>query len=172
MSQPEQVMPALLQELHTLEFNYTGGEGIDFEPYSEFLSEEKTRTWIRAWTGNKELKGTEYRVFGQDGTGGYAAFWLVRPGDDILGQPIVFFGSEGGVGIVAANFNDYLWLLAGGVGPVEAILFPGLNRRPDPVFTVFAQRHSSTPRLGPWEVIAKAQTEFPSFAQEIQAACR
>ena len=172
MNQAEQLMPAVLRELHSLEFNYAGGEGIDFEPYSEFLSQEQTKSWIRAWTGNKELTGTEYRVFGQDGTGGYAAFWLVRPGEGLLGQPIVFFGSEGEVGVVAADFSDYLWLLAGGIGPHEAILFPGLNRRTDPVFTAFAERRSGVPHLGPWEVIARARTEFPSFAQEIQGVCR
>ena len=172
MNQPEQVMPAVLQKLHTLGFNYAGDEGIDFEPYSKFLSEEETRSWIRAWTGNKELHGTEYRVFGKDGTGGYAAFWLTRPGEDLLGQPIVFFSSEGEIGFVAANFSEYLWLLAGGIGPHEAILFPDLNRPSDPVFTAFAERHSGTPHLGPWEVVVRAQTEFPSFAQEIQSVCR
>ena len=172
MNQLVRVMPAMLQELHTLEFDYADGEGIDFEPYSEFLSEEETRSWIRAWTGNTELNGIEYRVFGQDGTGGYAAVWLARPGEDVLGQPIVFFGSEGQIGVVAANFNEYLWLLAGGIGPCEAVLFPGLNRPSDPVFTAFAERHSGTPQLGPSAVVVRAQTEFPSFVQDVQAMCR
>lgn len=29
-------------------------------------------------------------------------------------QPVVFFGAEGELGIVAANLSDYLWLLAAG----------------------------------------------------------
>ena len=91
MNQAEQVMPAVLRELHTLEFHYADGEGIDF---------------------------------GQDGSGGYVAFWLIRLGEDLLRQPIVYFGSEGEIGVVAANFSDYLWLLAGGIGPVEAIDSP------------------------------------------------
>lgn len=161
-------MPAVLQELHTLEFNYAGGAGIDFEPCSEFLSEEEIRSWFQAWTGNKEVSGIEYRIFGRDGSGGYAAFWLARPDGDLLGQPIVFLGSEGELGVVAANFSDYLWLLAGGVGPAEAILSPGLHRRSAPV----ARHHSATAHLGAKEVVARAQTEFPSFVQSIQAVCR
>lgn len=155
-------MPAVLQELHTLECNYAGGAGIDFEPCSEFLSEEETRSWFQAWTGNKEVSGIAYRIFGRDGSGGYAAFWLARPDGDLLGQPIVFLGSEGELGVVAANFSDYLWLLAGGVGPAEAILSPGLHRCSDPAFTAFARHHSATAHLGAKEVVARAQTEFPS----------
>jgi hypothetical protein len=132
---------------------------------------EQTRSWFQAWTGNKELHGVEYRIFGQDDSGGYAAFWLARPGADLLGQAIVFFGSEGELGVVAANFSDYLWLLAGGIGPAEAILSPGLHRRSDPAFTAFARRHAGT-HLDPTEVVARAQTEFPSFVQGIQAVCR
>jgi len=168
----EQRIPTTLEALHLLEFEYSGGEGIDFEPYSRFLSQEETRSWIRAWTGNKELEGSEYRIFGQDGTGGYAAFWLVRHGNNVLEQPIVFFGSEGELGVVASNFSEYLWLLAGGIGPYEAVAYRGLERVANPTFTSFAEQHSSCSRLGPWEVVAKAQAEFPSFVEGVQSLCR
>src|SRR5882724_3262967 len=91
-------MPGVMQQLHRLEFDYAGGRGMDFEPYTEFLSEDETCNWIRAWTANACLEGTEYRIFGQDGTGGYAAFWCIRPDMSVLDQPIVFFGSEGELG--------------------------------------------------------------------------
>jgi hypothetical protein len=108
MSQVNETFPPLLAELHKLEFDYADGEGIDFEPYTEFLSAEDTKSWIQAWTGNNSLEGHEYRIFGQDGSGGYAALWCVRAEQAILEQPIVFFGSEGDLGIVASNFADYL----------------------------------------------------------------
>lgn len=79
MSDWNTAFPEPLRKLHELEFDYADGEGIDFEPYSAFLSSSETNAWFKAWTGNNEVDGAEFRVFGQDGTGGYAAFWLVEP---------------------------------------------------------------------------------------------
>ncbi|MFI8266555.1 hypothetical protein [Streptomyces sp. NPDC085665] len=73
--------------------------------------------WFRAWTGNRELIGDRFRVFGQDGTGGYAALWLIRPDRVLVEQPIVFLGSEGETGVVALDLGTFLWLLADGFGP-------------------------------------------------------
>jgi hypothetical protein len=132
MRQLHRELPSVMKELHRLEFEYADGSGMDFEPYTEFLGEDETRNWIRAWTGNMSLDGTEYRIFGQDGSGGYAAFWCVRPNVSVLGQPIVFFGSEGELGVLASDFWDYLWLLAGGFGPYEALAYPDGERRHTP----------------------------------------
>ena len=165
-------MPAVLRELLELEFDYADGDGYDFEPYTEFLSEEETRSWIQAWTGNKELSGEEYLVFGQDGTGGYAAIWCVRPGKALLEQPIVFFGSEGDMGVVAQDFANFLWLLAGGFGPLEAVEYPGANREANPEFTAFARRHAGVAPINPNDVIAKACAEFPTFEEQVRSLCR
>ncbi|GAA2277823.1 hypothetical protein GCM10010430_74680 [Kitasatospora cystarginea] len=54
-------------------FDYDGGEGIDFESFDAFLSAEDTTDWLRAWTDNAELTGSNFRVFGQNGSGGYLA---------------------------------------------------------------------------------------------------
>ena len=75
--------PELLTQLHRIEIDYDDGNGIDFEPFENFYPEENTSDWIKAWTGNSELDGKEYLIFGQDGTGGYAAFWCVRGTDDL-----------------------------------------------------------------------------------------
>jgi hypothetical protein len=165
-------MPPVLRDLNRMEFDYAGGAGIDFEPYSEFLSEADTRKWIRAWTGNPSLAGEEYRVFGQDGTGGYAAFWCVRPGAPVLQQPIVFFGSEGAVGVLASHFADYLWLLAGGFGPFEALTYSESERPPNQPFTAFARLHSGETQKSASEVLSKARAEFPEFEEGIRSACR
>ncbi len=168
----DQTLPPLLAELHAIELDYADGDGIDFEPYQELQSADDNAAWIRAWTGNPALTGAEYRVFGQDGTGGYAAFWLIRPDAALLDQPIVFFGSEGELGVVAANFTDYLWLLAAGVGPYEAAQDGGEGEHvPQPELAAFAERHGGAPRL-PAEVVAVARGAFPDFESTVRAQCR
>jgi hypothetical protein len=169
----ERFLPALMRQLHELDFDYADGEGYDFEPYPEFLSDSETRDWIRAWTGNAEVDGAAFRVFGQDGTGGYAAFWLVRPGAPLVEQPIVFLGSEGERGVVARNLADYLWVLAGGFGPFEAIAerepaAEGLSAQ----FRRFAEQHAPDAKRGPTEIVLEAQREFPNFSRYIDDMCR
>lgn len=171
MSDFDQKFPTLLAELHELDIDYDEDE-IDFEPYQEFLCAEDNESWIQSWTGNDELTGSEYRVFGQDGTGGYAAFWLVRKGKPILEQPIVFFGSEGELGVVAKDFYDYLWLLAGGYGPYEATEDHGHKAKVNPVFTKFAERHAKDRKRKPKEVIAAAQKEFATFEKDVRKLCK
>ena len=164
------MFPPLLTQLHALPFDYADGDGIDFEPYEAFLSARETAEWFRAWTGNRAVDGAAFRVFGQDGTGGYAAFWLADPAADLLDQPVVFFGSEGELGVVAASFHDYLWLLAGGVGPYEAV--EGYPGRPDPAFTRFADTHAASPRQTPADVVERARRAHPAFVETIRALGR
>ena len=172
MQHSDRTMPKVLRELLELEFEYADGDGMDFEPYSEFLSEKDTRSWIQAWTGNKELTGEEYLVFGQDGAGGYAAIWCARNGHGLLDQPIVFFGSEGELGVIAEDFSKFQWLLAGGFGPYEAVAYPEGNREANAAFTEFARRHAGSTRIGPQEVIARARHEFSTFEENVRSSCR
>ena len=158
--------PERLAALHAVPFSYD--DGIDFEPYEEFMSPDESKSWIQAWTGNKELTADEYRIFGQDGTGGYAMFWLVRPDADVLEQPIVFFGSEGELGVVARNFDDYAWLLAHGAGPLEVVSYGGETSKPHAGFTTFAEKHAPHAKKSPKEAIAAAKSEFPDFEARIR----
>jgi hypothetical protein len=82
--------PPALAAVARVEFDYADGDGVDFEPYASFNSAEETTQWLRHWTGNHALDGDAYRIFGQDGTGGYAALWCVRPGRPLVEQPVVF----------------------------------------------------------------------------------
>lgn len=164
--------PDLLKKLHLINIDYADGDGIDFEPFDNFYSEEETSEWIKAWTGNKELNGSEYLIFGQDGTGGYAAFWCVRDTNDLLQQPIVFFGSEGELGVIAQNFYDYIWLFANGIGPYEAVAYPGLKRSQNKEFLEFAQTHALSHRGSAKDITAKAKSEFPDFVTTIEDLCR
>ena len=168
----ERKFPAVLDSLHQLPFDYAGGEGIDFEPYAEFMSSDENSRWIKAWTGNAELEGAEYRIFGQDGSGGYAAFWLIRASAPVLDQPIVFFGSEGEVGIIAKNFDDYLWLLAGNLGPLEAVAYPDFDRPPNATFLQFARENTGGVHKSPKQVLEQARSEFPSFVTDFKDQCR
>ncbi|MFF4453234.1 SMI1/KNR4 family protein [Streptomyces goshikiensis] len=135
-------------------FDYADGKtGGDFEPFPAFLSAAETTDWFQAWTGNSELDGNDFRVFGQDGTGGYAAIWLIRPGRPLAEQPVVFLGSEGETGVVARDLGDFLWLLADGFGPWEAATsyepdwkaHPKTKRTPPSLFQAGEQRSSLAP---------------------------
>jgi hypothetical protein len=166
----DRTLPAELKALHELPFDYDNG--IDFEPYSEFQSADANASWIKAWTGNKDLTAAEYRIFGQDGSGGYAAFWLNHPSVGLLEQPIVFFGSEGELGVVAVNFADYLWLLAANIGPYEAIAYgaedPGMRHA---AFEAFADSHAAAEKKSAAAVLANAKAKHPDFESTIRALC-
>ncbi|GIJ08469.1 hypothetical protein Van01_16830 [Micromonospora andamanensis] len=167
-------MPVPLSEAHGVGFDYRNGAGVDFEPYPHFLEGHETAEWWRAWTGNAEVDGSEFRVFGQDGTGGLAAFWLVRSGEPIEQQPVVFLGSEGQTGVVAQNLWAYLWLLADGFGPWEATEYPDHEHepRPDTRLSEIAERWAPAHRLSADEVISAAREEFPRFDELIDSMCR
>lgn len=171
MADFDQTLPALLSELHELDIDFDE-DNIDFEPYQEFLCAEDNTSWIQAWTGNKKLGGLEYRIFGQDGTGGYVAFWVVRKNKPILDQPVVFFGSEGELGIIAVDFYDYLWLLAAGYGPYEATQSKRHKPKANAGFTKFAEQHAKARKKTAQQIIAAAKAEFPTFESDIRALCK
>ncbi|MFI1935815.1 SMI1/KNR4 family protein [Streptomyces purpureus] len=169
----DRVFPPALAEVARVEFEYgEAGEGVDFEPYAAFDSAEETTDWLCHWTGNHELSGDAFRVFGQDGSGGLAAVWCVRPGRPLTEQPVVFMGSEGERGVVAGDLSGFLWVLADGFGPMEAALYPERTARPNADLAELAARHATTPRRPAREIIAEAQAEFPTFDEDMDALCR
>ncbi|MCH5675166.1 SMI1/KNR4 family protein [Streptomyces gilvus] len=164
--------PPALVAVAQVEFDYDDGEGVDFEPYDAFDSAEETTDWLRNWTGNRDVDGDAYRVFGQDGTGGLAALWCVRPGRPLPEQPVVFLGSEGERGVVAGSLSDFLWLLADGLGPLEVVEFGRRDARPNAELTKLAERHATSAHRPPDEIIAEAQAEFATFSDDLDALCR
>jgi hypothetical protein len=163
--------PDLISKLHELEFDYDDGNGMDFEPYKSFMSAYETQCWFRAWTGNLNADGISYWIFGQDGTGGYVAIWNIAGSKDLLEQPIVFFGSEGELGIISQNFVDYLWLLASGYGPYEAVAYPDEQRLANKRFTDFAESHAAGSKRNIGEVLSAAKAKFPHFVSDVQGMC-
>ena len=164
--------PKLVQSFNQIEIDYYDGNGIDFEPYDEFMSEAETQEWLVCWTGNSSCDSSIFKVFGQDGTGGYAAFWLVRQNVDILEQPVVFLGSEGEVGVVSANFYEFIWLFANGIGPYEAIENPTFIRKVNPAFRGFAEEHAPSYKLDSDQIVKKVKAEFPMFEKFIDELCK
>lgn len=136
---------------------------VDFEPFEEFLDSEDTADWFRGWTANPEADAEQFRVFGQTADGGYAAFWLVREDAPLAEQPIVFLGSEGETGVVACDLPSFLWLVADGSGPYEAVEHPTRRSNPHPEFTAIAEKHAGTERMTARQVVAAARDEFPDF---------
>lgn len=155
--------PDLLNKLHQLDFDYADGDGIDFEPYQNFMPQHEVNQSIESWAETSQADGSLLLIFGQDGTGGHAAFWMVNQDKDILDQPIVFLGSEGNVGVVAKNFDDYLWLLAQNHGPFEAIEYPEDTSRTNNDFLNFAKQHSRSTLRPVLEIINDAQSSYPHF---------
>ncbi|MFJ9581814.1 SMI1/KNR4 family protein [Streptomyces sp. NPDC101191] len=174
--QEDRQFPAALAAAMAVRLACIGEDGVDFEPYVSFLSADETTDWFRAWTGNGDLDGDAFRVFGQDGTGGYAAFWLVRPGRELVEQPIVFLGSEGETGVVAGDLGAFLWLLADGLGPWEA----ATSYEPEPDWApqvnedlaAIAQQYAPGCQASAPAIIADAAREFPDFDDTMMGLCR
>lgn len=164
--------PDLLKKLHQLDFDYADGNGIDFEPYQNFISPREANEWLKAWTGNKQADASALFVFGQDGTGGYAAFWIINEDKDILDQPIVFLGSEGEIGVVAKDFNDYLWLLSQNHGPFESIEYPEDTSKINNDFLTFAKQNSKSISRSVLKIINDAQSSYPNFKTWIESMIR
>ncbi|MFJ3901062.1 SMI1/KNR4 family protein [Streptomyces sp. NPDC090025] len=172
--------PAALAAAMAVRLRCIGEDGVDFEPYESFLTAEETTDWIRAWTSNAELSGDDFRVFGQDGTGGYAALWLVRTGRELGEQPVVFLGSEGETGVVARDLGAFLRLLADGFGPWEAVTLYDPEPDPEsdwvpgahPDLAAVAEQFAPGRRASAADIIGRAAHEFPDFDDTIMKLCR
>ncbi|RFU85414.1 SMI1/KNR4 family protein [Streptomyces triticagri] len=168
--------PAALAAAMAVRLDRIGADGVDFEPFESFLTADETTDWFRAWTGNGALNGDDFRVFGQDGTGGYATVWLIRPGRPLVEQPIVFLGSEGETGVVARNLAAFLWLLADGFGPWEAATAhdpePGWVPRRDHELAAVAEQFAPDRRAPAVTIIEQATQEFPGFDDAMMELCR
>ncbi|MER6911241.1 SMI1/KNR4 family protein [Streptomyces sp. NPDC000594] len=165
-------LPPALAAANQADYGHADGDGIEFDPYEAFLSAEDTADWIRDWTGNSDLGGEDFLVFGRDVGGGHAALWLVRPGARIAEQPVVFLGGEGETAVVARDLPSYLWLLADGYGPLEVVQYPDRDPQPHEELTSIAERFAPGARRTGRQVMAEAAGEFPDFDSVIEALCR
>ncbi len=165
-------MQAAMVELSRLDVNGLSGDAIDYESYEAFLTVDETRDWIRAWTGGNELSGTDFLIIGQDGTGGLAALWRVTPDMPLRERPVVFFGSEGELGVVASNLGDFLWLFAQGVGPMGAIAERAQAARSLPALVELARRYAPNSERPASHIIKDAQTRYSDFEALVEGTIR
>lgn len=92
-----------------------------FTDYEIALSSEEDlravlgESWFRDADWNEP--GYRFLHLGHDGTGGEVALWL-RPGDE-RSPPVVFFGSEGGTGVLAPSPDAWVKALAYGPAILE-----------------------------------------------------
>ncbi|MFE5209186.1 SMI1/KNR4 family protein [Streptomyces sp. NPDC056600] len=172
----DRTFPAALTAVSRVAFDYDHGRGIDYEPYGAFLSAEETTEWFRAWTGNDEVDGDAFRMFGQQGAGGLVALWLVRKGRPLAEQPVVYLGSEGETVHLARDLADFLWLLAQGVGPTDVAHGDGVGdedrrARPDAAMTTVAERFAAGRRREPQAILRDAAEGIPDLEDTVLALC-
>ncbi len=70
------------------------------------------------------------------------------------------------------HLGDYLWLLAGGFGPLEAITYPDSDREVNMEIAEIAVRHAAEHEKSAREVVRLAREELPDFEATIRALCR
>ncbi|MBD8088995.1 SMI1/KNR4 family protein [Pseudomonas fluorescens] len=167
------MFPPILAELHKLPFEHKDGDGIDFEPFQDFLDASKVESFLKEWTGNDEIKADNFAVFGRDSFGGLVGFWIIDTEKAVEDQPIIFLGLEGEHMVAANNLDDYLWLLAGNHGAREAHEFIHDHLPHDENFTRFAEQHSSSEKRPPSVIVREAfDTHIDRFSRWVNTVCR
>jgi len=73
---------------------------------------------------------------------------------------------------VARDLADYLWLMADGFGPCEAVEHPDRARRPNSALRQIAEQNAPARCRSAHDVIAAAKAEFPTFENTVNELCR
>ena len=171
MIEEDRALPVALEEAHACRF-FEDHDGHDFQPDDKFAWSGEVAEWWRYWTGDPAARLPPFRVFGRDGSGGLAAFWIRDADVSLETQPIVFLGSEGELKVIARDLGDYLWLLANGVGPLETV--DGIHRVPAPIpeLVTIARRYTGTAPRSVQTLIAAADAELPALTLLVDASTR
>ena len=117
--------------------------------------------WFRA-PDTWNQPGYRFVHLGHDGTGGHVAAWI-RPGAEEP-PPVVFFGSEGGRGVLALTPQRFASALAHGAMIVE---YPGLGDDDD---DAPARLEPDSWMLDPDEVDAEAASEASAALDAYRSA--
>lgn len=97
-------IPVLLEDLFRFEQEY------GTESYSEcFYLSANDKTGIKTWSEDPEFYNAFIEFAAANGSGSFYTFWLQQ--DDLNNCPIVVFGDEGGIHVVATNIRELLQLL-------------------------------------------------------------
>ena len=97
-------IPAILEDL----FHFEQEHGM--ESYSEcFYLSANDKTGIMTWSEDPEFYNAFIEFAAANGSGSFYTLWLLE--DDLDNCPVVVFGDEGGIHVVAANIRELLQLL-------------------------------------------------------------
>lgn len=107
---PGFTLPRALVEL--VEFQAVFGE----ENYSEcFAIGADSKSFLKIWSKNREFLECLMPIGAANGTGSSYCFWNDKPGrksQKLEDMPVVVFGDEGGVHVVAQNVSELLEILS------------------------------------------------------------
>jgi hypothetical protein len=67
---------------------------------------------VAGWSKDPEFLAAFVPFAQANGSGSFYALWLAEPGSNLVDQPVVVFGDEGGQHVVARNLGEFLSLLA------------------------------------------------------------
>ena len=136
---------------------------IDFEMYESFNEQYKPSDWTRDPKTDEELF-----TFGMDGTGGQIAIWRTDADKTADALPIVFMGSEGEIKPMATTLPKFLFLLASGLGPIEA--FFGGEASPNDEMMEWVRGEYPNAKFGePSEILEEAASELAHFEEHLQS---
>jgi hypothetical protein len=176
-------VPPPLRAIMDARYDYDDGRGVDFEPYPALEPAAETGWWLRHWTADPDVTGEELRPFAQDGGGGYVCSWMIRPGAELVDQPVVYLGSDGDLAVLAGDAWDALWFFAHGFGPHDVPSeFEAGERyfRPDPQRAVrtHIELTRAASRLAPGrrrpveQIVADAPAGLPDLRAWVDDLCR
>lgn len=172
---PEPLPPVLAEAREALEAWFAEqADNVDAEDDDthriDFLFYTERPVHFMAPLSKAEEHEAEFYVFGADGTGSNAAFWLVHDAPPIE-QPVVFIGSEGDDNRpVAKNLPDFLALLAAGIGPKESAYLQDVeNAQPLPAFKALLDKYfPGYPVRSPKEIVEDAVAQYGDFEARIE----
>jgi len=137
---------------------------IDFEMYQSFNEQYKPSDWTRDPKTDEELF-----TFGMDGSGGQVAIWRTDLEKSFDALPVVFMGSEGEVKPLATTLPKFLYLLASGLGPIEASFGGEANPNEEMMEWVQAEYPSTKSFGDPKELLEEAASELAHFEEHLMS---
>lgn len=104
-------IPKVLEKLYQFDEEY--GAEMYSECFSIGAQEEDTFEYYFDFDEEQVIEyNKQIKPFATvDGTGGFAAFWLIDNNREIANAPIIIYGSEGQIKITAKNIFDFMRLL-------------------------------------------------------------
>jgi len=136
---------------------------VDFEMYASFNEQYKPSDWTRDPKTDEELF-----TFGMDGSGGQVAIWRTDPTSSFDALPIVFMGSEGEIKPMATTLPKFLYLLASGLGPIEAF-FDGEANPNDDMLEWVRSEYPGAKFAEPSEILEEAASELAHFEKHLMS---